>query len=167
MQTDTLISDYLKHLEEAAARLPARRRLELVDEVREHIEAAIAARGDPSEAEIRNILERLGRPEEIVAAEAETDAALPAMGGEPAKRSRFGLVEVAALMLVTIGAFALPVIGPAAGIGLTWISSAWSPRQKALVTGLAILFVVLPIVMLMNVSSGPLHIESSIGPVQP
>lgn len=108
-----------------------------------------------------------GGPEEIVAAEAETDADLSAMGDEPAKRSRFGLVEVAALMLVTIGAFSLPVIGPAAGIGLTWISSLWSPRQKALVTGLAILFVVLPILMLMNISSGPLHIESSIGPVQP
>lgn len=167
MQTDELIRDYVKRLDEAAATLSAKRRAELVDEVREHIDAAIAARGEPGEADVRNILERLGAPEEIVAAEFDTNAHGAAIPSAPMDRARFGLVEVAALMLVTIGAFALPLIGPAVGIGLTWMSSVWSPRQKALVTGLAVVVFVVPILGLAVSGASGSTLESTIGPVSP
>ncbi len=77
MDADALVRDYLDRLETAAWRLPVDRRGELVGEVREHIATAMAEAGRSDELTVRNILERLGAPEEIVAAEGEPAAAAP------------------------------------------------------------------------------------------
>ncbi len=162
METDALIRDYLARLETAAARLPAGRRAELVADVREHITAALATSDSPDEATVRNVLERLGSPEEIVAAESEasgerTEPAAMTIGGEgavAAARPGMGALEVVALLLVTVGAFVLPIIGPAIGIGLVWLSRAWSTRLKLVVTAIVLVVLILPIVGLMSVGGG-------------
>ena len=69
MEADALVSEYLGRLEAAAQPLPADRRGELIAEVHEHIESALAEAGNRDQVTARNVLERLGPPEEIVAAE--------------------------------------------------------------------------------------------------
>ena len=56
-----------------AAAAPADRRGELIAEVQEHIESALTEAGSRDEVTARNVLERLGAPEEIVAAETGGD----------------------------------------------------------------------------------------------
>ena len=82
MRRDPLVDDYLRRLEAAAAALPRERRAELVGEIEEHVEAALDEAGD-DEAAVRNVLERLGSPEEIAAA-----AAAAAGGARGRGRSR-------------------------------------------------------------------------------
>jgi hypothetical protein len=68
METEHLVDDYIRRLEEAAAGLPPPRRSELVAEIREHIDAAVIDAGVEDEVTVRNVLERLGPPDEIVEA---------------------------------------------------------------------------------------------------
>src|SRR5258707_15749373 len=87
MDVDALIADYLGRLRAAAWPLPSVRRTELEAEVSEHIEAALEAEGGRSEVAVRNVLERLGAPEDIVSAEVDADAGLrpaQAIHGPPA-----------------------------------------------------------------------------------
>jgi hypothetical protein len=103
VQAEALIDDYLGRLQAASWPLPAGRRAELSDEVAEHIEAALAEAGRHDEVTVRNVLERLGPPEEIVAAEGvdTPDAATGERGGADtavgmAARSPWGAVEIIA-----------------------------------------------------------------------
>ena len=84
MRRDPLVDDYLRRLEAAAADLPRERRAELVGEIEEHVDAALAEGGD-DETAVRNVLERLGSPEEIAAA-ARPPAAAPSAGGSRRRR---------------------------------------------------------------------------------
>ena len=59
-----LVEDYLRDLGKSAARLPRHQREELLAELREHLDAGVA--DATSEVEIRNLLDSLGSPEEIV-----------------------------------------------------------------------------------------------------
>src|SRR5687767_13652776 len=113
---DALISDYLGRLDAAAWPLPATRRAELTAEVREHIEGALSEAGNRDETTVRNVLDRLGRPEDIVAAEAEATGA----SGQPpvwagagqtasgwmaqAAARGWGGLEIAAVLFLTLGA---------------------------------------------------------------
>ena len=65
MDVDALIADYLGRLRAAAWPLPSVRRTELEAEVSEHIEAGLEAEGGRTEVAVRNVLERLGAPEDI------------------------------------------------------------------------------------------------------
>jgi hypothetical protein len=116
METDRLIDDYLRRLEDAAAHLGRDRRKELVAEIREHIETAMQQESGPGEAAVRNVLDRLGPPEEIVAA---AEPAAP-----PGGRASRGL-EVVALVALLV-----PFIGWLIGIILTFASRIWSRRDK-------------------------------------
>ena len=69
MTVRTLVDAYISELTAAARVLPAQRRAELIADVQEHIEAALGTAGAGDEAAVRNVLERLGSPDEIVAAE--------------------------------------------------------------------------------------------------
>jgi hypothetical protein len=161
MEADALVRDYLGRLEAAAWPLSAERRGELLVEVREHIESALADAGRRDEVTARNVLERLGAPEEIVAAEAEagrTDAG-GRTGWAPAvptteRRSAWGPVEVAAVVFLTAGAIFLPVVGPMIGLVLVWLSGQWTTRQKVIATVIAIVLLFLPIVLLFGVGAG-------------
>ncbi len=60
-----LVAGYLQRLESASAGLARGRRTELVAEIRGHIDDALLEAGAADEVTIRNVLERLGPPEEI------------------------------------------------------------------------------------------------------
>jgi hypothetical protein len=156
MEADALVSEYMGRLEAAAQPLPADRRGELIAEVHDHIETALAEAGSRDEVTARNVLERLGAPEEIVAVETGGDGApvgtpLPA----PVERgSRWGSMELAAILFLTVGAIFLPVVGPLIGIVLVWMSTVWTTSQKWIATLIVVILLVLPVVLLLNVGGG-------------
>lgn len=143
MDTDILVRNYLGRLEAASAALPPTRRTELAAEVREHVDAALAEAGRADEVTVRNILERLGSPEEIVAA--ETGQARAPGGAAPVldrgmaeARSRWGAIEVSAVVLLVLawparylpfGEFLWLALA-AVGLVLVWVSRVWSTRRK-------------------------------------
>ena len=129
MQAERLVDDYLSRLEEAAAHLQRSRRAELIAEIREHIEAALHEEDAASEVVVRNVLERLGPPEEIVEAAAEPTP--------EAEQRPTGKLEVAAMVTLVV-----PFIGWLFGIAMVLISKAWSNREKTIGTALALLAVV-------------------------
>ena len=47
--------------------MPAEERSQIVDGIEEHVAAALAELDAPTEADVRNVLERLGDPEAIAA----------------------------------------------------------------------------------------------------
>ena len=159
MEDDVVVRDYLGRLEAAAWPLPVARRAELIGEVREHIDAAMSEAGNRDEVTIRNILERLGPPEEIVAAEAESGvaAALP-IGGRPVSAavgsSPWGAVEIIALLLLTLGAIFLPFVGPVLGLVFVWASTEWTRRAKLIATTIVAVLLLLPILLLLGVRAG-------------
>lgn len=71
VQSDPLVEDYLRRLEAVASALPAYRRDELLAEIREHLAEALRQVPAGDEAAVSSVLERLGSPEEIVAAAAD------------------------------------------------------------------------------------------------
>jgi HAAS len=158
VDADVLVRDYLGRLEAASAVLPGDRRDELAAEVREHIDGALAESGRSDEVTVRNILDRLGSPEEIVAAEVGL-VGLP--GGTPVAPAptrtepRWGAIEVAAVALLCLAwpAMFLPFgqilwLGLGAiGLALVWASGVWTIRRKLVttvgVTALYLLFLLL------------------------
>jgi hypothetical protein len=92
-------------LEAAASPLPPDRRVELIADLRAHIDDALGETGSADEAAVRNVLERLGRPEEIAAAAMGPSESAP-------RRRNSSTLETAALIalapggLVLLGGFA-------------------------------------------------------------
>lgn len=161
MDTDPLVRDYLSRLDAAAWPLPADRRSDLVGEVGEHIESALGAAGRRDEVTVRNVLERLGPPEEIVAAEAGA-AGAPTPAGTPspasptvAAVSPFGGMEIVALLLLTVGAVILPVVGPLTGLMLVWLSPQWRTREKVIATAIVLVLLVLPLAVFFGLYASP------------
>ena len=134
LHTNKLVADYLRRLEQAAAPLTRSRRAELLAEIREHIDDALLEAGAADEVAVRNVLERLGPPEEIVAA------------AGPAQR-RSGRLELAAMI-----ALAIPFLGWFIGVVLVAASRAWTGREKA--AGIAIVLVPAIVLALALVSVG-------------
>ena len=118
---------------------------------------------------MRNILDRLGSPEEIVAGEVAqsgsaggaatmadgTLAPLATATGAIGARSGMGAVEVWALILIGLawpalflpfGLFLWGGFG-VVGLVLTWASGHWSTRQKLITTGIVVALYVLVIVV--------------------
>ena len=123
--TDRLIEDYLRRLEHAAAHLPRTRRAELVADIRGHIDAALRQEQAAGEAAVRNVLDRLGPPEDIV------EAAQPPT---PEADQRVGKLETAALIALLV-----PFIGWLVGAVLLFASRVWSRRDKLVGAGLLVL----------------------------
>jgi hypothetical protein len=133
MDADTLVRDYLRRLEDAAREADPGQASDLVADIRDHIETALAGAGHADEAAIRSVLDRLGPPEVIVAAAAES---LRQAGGRSTRRQGAtrglrrlgpwvlgavaGIVAVLAWfpMLVSYGfpTPALPLVVPAAAL---------------------------------------------------
>ncbi|HEX2312929.1 MAG TPA: hypothetical protein VHJ17_04300 [Thermomonospora sp.] len=125
--TDALIDDYLDRLDRAAAGLPGSRRAELLTEIREHIEVALAERPDPGEAAVRTVLDRLGDPEDIAREAGASPEPAPAPRRVPA-------FELTAVLMLLVGGVVLPVLGWIVGAVLVWASARWSTRDKLLGT---------------------------------
>jgi uncharacterized membrane protein len=122
---DKLVEDYLKRLKAETSDLPRAARRELVQEISDHIAEARADASAASEAEIRNVLDRVGEPAEIAAEARERFG----VGGRRARS-----LEIAALILLPIGGVVLPVLGWLVGVTLLWISDTWTTRDKLIGT---------------------------------
>lgn len=142
--SNPLVADYLRQLERASAPLPRSRRRELLAEIREHIDDALLEAGAADEVAVRNVLERLGPPEEIVA------AAGPAVG----PTGRAGVLEIVALV-----ALAVPVVGWFVGIPVLVVSRAWPARDKVI----ASLLSVMPVFIIGFLYAGLGAAETSVG----
>jgi hypothetical protein len=116
-----LAEAWLRQLDQAAGVLPVAEREELVADIRAHLGEALPP--GAGEAEVRNALDRLGDPAEIV-----SEAAGPVP--EPPRRGR---LEWFAIVLVLAGGF-LYGIGWVVGVVLLWSSKAWTVRDKLIGT---------------------------------
>ncbi|HEX6855651.1 MAG TPA: hypothetical protein VF204_10170, partial [Streptosporangiaceae bacterium] len=146
---DHLVEDYLRELRNAARGLPADRRDELIEEITAHI--AEARQPDGSPLAVRNILDRLGDPADIVRAAADTPAGSPAWSGAPGSgaghpaglagplaaqpgRAGAGALELAAVLFLLLGGIVIPVLGWFIGVVLLWLSPRWTAKDKLLGT---------------------------------
>ena len=113
-----LAAEYLQRLRRAGRGLPAQRLRELLAEIEGHLTEAI----DPnaSDAQALTVLDKLGEPEAIIAAEASDRDDLPV---------RRGTREWAAIIMLLLGGFIFGV-GWFAGLILLWSSRAWTVRDK-------------------------------------
>jgi hypothetical protein len=133
MTDDELVADYLRRLRRAARSLPRERRRELIAEISEHIaeaRAVGAASGEGQSAALRNALDRLGDPHDIVAA---------ARG--PLIVERAGALEIAAVAVLMLAGIVgliagLPgiALGWGTGVVLLWVSPRWRWPDKLLGT---------------------------------
>lgn len=133
-QTDppgtTAINSYMGRVDAAARGLPPDRRIELLDQLREHLDA-VAQSPDATESSVLAAIDRLGDPTEIVA----SDVDLPASAAVAAtSRSGWGPLEIMAVVLLIGGTFVIPIVGPLAGLACAWFSSAWTRREKWIAT---------------------------------
>ena len=70
---------------------------------------------------------------------------------------RWGGLEIAAVALLSVGTFALPVVGPIVGLVLLWNSERWTSREKGIATALAslpLLLLTVPLVGFLVVRIG-------------
>ena len=123
--TDELIRDYLDDLDAELAELPRAARREVVAEISAHIDELRSELRSEGEADVRELLDRVGDPADIAADARER------FGIQPRKRT---WVEVTALVLLSIGSLVIPVVGWLIGVVLLWISEVWSTRDKLLGT---------------------------------
>jgi len=151
VDTERLVEDYMRRLDAAAGVLPRERRAELVSEIRCHVADALREADAVDEADVRNVLERIGPAEEIVSAALDGQP----MAGER-RRTGFGTREVAAVLLLGLGGFFFPFVGWFVGAVLVWISGAWSTRDKLVATATPfVLGLVIPaLFVLAGASSG-------------
>ena len=117
------VGEYLRRLQRSMGDLPARRRDEILAEIEEHIAAGLAELPTPTEADVRNVLERVGDPADIAAEARER------FGIKPARRR---WTDPAAIILLLIGGFT--IVGWFVGVVLLWISDVWSTRDKIIGT---------------------------------
>ena len=157
---DKLVEDYLDRLERELADFPTARRREFVQEISEHIAETRAGLESESEADIRNLLDRMGDPADI-AAEARGAPVETGAAATPVER-RSGALDIAALILLLIGGVVVPVIGWLVGVVLLWISSAWTARQKLLGTLVVPGGLALPVGLLVVATSGSSCIQEPI-----
>jgi uncharacterized membrane protein len=128
---DKLVDRYLKHLEVELDDLPRDRRREIVDEIAGHIAEARSGLEHETEADVRNILEGLGDPEDIAEdARERFEVERP----RPAEPFRPGWMEIATLILLLIGGIVIPLFGWVIGVVLLWVSNAWNVRDKIIGT---------------------------------
>jgi uncharacterized membrane protein len=119
-QADQVIAAYFARLEAALGPVPDARRRELLEDVRAHIAEARSELSHETDADVLNILDRLGDPADMAAAEigrAESPSPKP-------RTSR--TMEIAAIALLLLF---WPV-----GVILLWLSDAWTTREKLIGT---------------------------------
>jgi hypothetical protein len=121
-----LVEDYLTRLHAEASRLPTDQARELVADIEEHLQTALSQ--DVSEAEVRNVLERLGTPQELVT---EAGGALPT----PARAQKSFASPggaIICLLVAEVLSVLLPLSVPLWILGLVMMARAtvWSERDK-------------------------------------
>jgi uncharacterized membrane protein len=129
MMTRQTVEAYLDRLDKELADLPDDRRRELIDEIRGHIDEALASMPDPSEADVRNVLDRLGEPADI-AAEARERSEIPRATPTWREWTAVVLLPFGALLIAVVGIWG--VLGWVLGAILLLSSPIWSGRDKML-----------------------------------
>lgn len=94
--THPLVKRYLRRLDDAARRLPRAERRELLDEIRAHLDAGLGPAD--SEAAVRNLLDDLGDPADIVAAAQP----LPDRAGQGGGALVLGVVALVATVVAVV-----------------------------------------------------------------
>jgi hypothetical protein len=133
---ERLVADYLNTLAAAAAVLPADRRAELVEELSLHIAEARAVQvtiGAGASPTVADVLERLGRPEDIVRAAAEDANADATMAVPVGRASRRRVLDTGTVVLLLVGGLLLG-LGWIAGAVMLWVSPRWRTSDKLLGT---------------------------------
>ena len=130
-----VVASYLEELRLRTESLPPTRREELLLEIRSHIATALPA--EASEAQVRQLLDRLGTPEEIADAELDdaptkADAEVTAIPQVAPLQRR----EVTGLALLLLGGAVLPPVGYLTGGVLIGLSRRWSPMARVLLVAL-------------------------------
>ena len=149
VKTDPIVDDYLHRLDKAAAALPPERRSELLTEIRAHIDEDLRAADGTNEVAVRNVLERLGSPEEIVSAAADVPVTAVNPTDRAVLRNRLAVAGLLALALgpFVMGMVQLPgIVLVLAGLILVSGSPAWSTRDKRV--GLLLLPLIPPTLLL-------------------
>lgn len=128
---DQLVADYLRRLASAASGLPEDRRSELLQEISVHIAEARASTTDADldEAGMRDVLDRLGDPVDIVLA-----TGVPDYSGSRPGSGRAGTFEIVAILFLLLGGLVFPLLGWIVGVVLVWSSSRWQTKDKVLGT---------------------------------
>jgi hypothetical protein len=139
--SDELVAEYLERLRGAlaAAGCPQSRGVEIVDEVSAHIREARASMAGDDEAAVRELLDRIGSPDEIaaeapgrdvaalpVAQLADAEASSSVAGGRRRRRPRrWHLEALAALVaLAIIAGLSLSLASGTPGLGIGFASQA-------------------------------------------
>jgi hypothetical protein len=99
---DALVNDYLHRLDSALRPLPGNRRQQLLAEVTEHLTEGRAQLPNQSEAAIRELLDRVGQPEDIA------EAAMP--DGPSRKRHFDRRLLLGVIGLAIAAAIAIPLV---------------------------------------------------------
>lgn len=149
VKTDHIVDDYLHRLDKAATALPPERRSELLTEIRAHIDEDLRAADVTNEVAVRNVLERLGSPEEIVSAAADVPVTAVNPTDRAVLRNRLAVAGLLALALgpFVMGMVQLPgIVLVLAGLILVSGSPAWSTRDKRV--GLLLLPLIPPTLLL-------------------
>ena len=118
---DRSVDRYLRDLKEDVRDLSKAQQRELVGEITEHVDSALAEMPTHTEADVRNFLEHLGDPADI-ANEARERLGI--------HRAKAGLREYAAVILLPIGGIIIPILGWIVGLILLWSSPVWTSRDK-------------------------------------
>lgn len=131
-----LVTDYLDRLRAESVRLPADQASDLVADIRDHFASAL---GDaPTESQVRETIDRLGEPAELVDAAGGSTAGGPGAPGAvaaPAKDTS-GREAVAAALLVGAALFfvvwfvSLPMW--VAGLVMVALAQRWTAGEKLL-----------------------------------
>ena len=122
-----IVHEWLRRVDAEMAGIPRARRGELVDELADHLAEAVAEAPPASEAELRELLDRMGDPAEI--AEAARDGDPP-----PAPERRGRALEIWTLVALLPGSLILPVVGWLVGVVLLWNSRIFTTQDKLIGT---------------------------------
>jgi hypothetical protein len=122
--TASVLRAYFRELDEALSGLPRSRREQLRGEIREHVDEMLTQQPPDSPAELRNLLDRFGRPEDIAAA---------AMEEEPERR-RPSMWTSRTVLISGLSAFLLA--GLVTGLALA-LTSPTPPARSAAATSVA------------------------------
>jgi uncharacterized membrane protein len=154
---DVLVTEYLQHLRTAAGDLPPDVREELVSNIAEHIATSLAELDNPSESDVRDLLDRLGEPASIAAdARVLSDNATSANGQTSARPSKPGFLEWGGIVMLGLGSYVLPVVGTIAGLIMIALSPWWNRRQKFVAATLSLSgAIVMPLIAAGIFAAGP------------
>lgn len=133
-QTHPLVADYLERLRTESHRLPGEQARELVSDIEVHLAEALSP--DADEVQVRQVLDRLGTPGELVdaAGGARVEDGIAAPVGSPAGTGR----REAGAIILLVGATLSVIFWPLAlvlwlvGLYLLLTAPRWSVGEKIL-----------------------------------